>query len=145
SLTSSATIVANTYSLSAAGSISRPSLLTWLNARATFPSSQSVNPATASTASAHPSARGPRASHRNTGTPRRRRKLSRFGTVQIRSSAEVSLTPQTLLCELPAQRGRFRPARGRQARVRQGSAEPIRTEKSKPGEHQRQNPESQDR
>src|SRR5437868_4265214 len=89
--------VAKTYSLSAAGSMRRPSLLVWFQARAIFPSSQSVNPATISSSTAQPSALGPRISQRNSGTPSRRRKLSRFGTVQIRSSAGDTLTEPTLL------------------------------------------------
>src|SRR3954454_9413737 len=43
-----------------------------------------------STKSAQPSASGPSTSHRNNGTPRRRRKLSALGTVHTRASSRVA-------------------------------------------------------
>ena len=86
--TPSAMTVAAMYSRSAAGSSSCPSLLVWLSIRASLPSSQSLIPAKPSSAAAMTSAvavRGPRTSHRNTGTPASRAALSAFGQVTIRS------------------------------------------------------------
>src|SRR4051794_3601161 len=49
-------------------------------------------PATARSASAQPSASGPRTSQRKTGTPASRSTLSRLGTVHTRSRADSSTT-----------------------------------------------------
>jgi hypothetical protein len=62
-----------------------PNRLPWSSQRATLPSSQSVRPLTMKTTIAQPSSCGPRRSHRNSGTPRSRRTLRAFGTVQILS------------------------------------------------------------
>src|ERR1700712_1010264 len=55
-----------------------------------------------STAKAQPSACGPRSSHRNSGTPKSREKLSRFGIVRIsalafeaRSGVEFTARPRS--------------------------------------------------
>jgi hypothetical protein len=94
--TASATIVATMYSRSAAGSSSWPRRLCWCRARAIFPSSQSDSPAAIRIPTAHQSAtwlRGPRTSHRNTGTPASRATLIMLGTVQTRPMGSGSATP----------------------------------------------------
>src|SRR5690606_14522045 len=78
------------------GSSILPRRLVWFHALASLPSSQSEKPASASRRIAQPSARGPRTSHRNTGTPSRRPRLKALGIVQIRSSEVFTVTQQTL-------------------------------------------------
>src|SRR5689334_22562595 len=81
----SAISVAAMYSRSAAGSSTCPSRLSWWKARAIFPSSKSEAADSASRTTAQPLACRPSTSHRNTGMPASRARLSTLGTVHSRS------------------------------------------------------------
>src|SRR4051794_22363542 len=87
--------VAKMHRRPAAGSRTAPSLLNWLSVRGSLPSSQSESPAKTSRPSAHQSALIS-TSQKNTGTPRRRARLSAFGTVHTRSG----VSPVSVFCRL---------------------------------------------
>ena len=79
-------------SLSTVGSRSLPSLETWWVRRATCPSTQSVEAATAYTTTAATSWRAPKSSQRNTGSISSLMKVMMFGAVNTLSSISSSGT-----------------------------------------------------
>src|SRR5258708_5998954 len=107
--------VATMESRSAAGSSTRPSRLSWFRARAILPSSQSDAAEAISRPTAHQSPawlRGPRTSHRNTGTPAKRATLMAFGIVTTRAcGSPAAMSPAATPALLPrcTPPGRFLP------------------------------------